>query len=317
MFTVVHHTEDGFKKTVLHDPTTGTKVTIIPSCGAILHAFTVEHGGHPLNVIDHYADAGDFKDNVASKGFKSCKLSPFACRIHNARYGFGEKEYTIEKFLLNGSALHGLLYDAEFEETATYADSEKAGVYLLYQYRGNDAGYPFSYNCLVSYTLYKDNSLTVKTTIVNKDKGLIPVQDGWHPYFTFGNRINELELEFQSKEILEFNEALIPTGRLDPYRQFGSIKKIGEAAFDNCFTVNFAECQPICVLRDPVKKIQLEIRPGKNYPFLQIYTPPHRKSIAIENLSAAPDTFNNGMGLIVLEPGDAVDFETNYTIRKL
>ena len=147
----------------------------------------------------------------------------------------------------------------------------------------------------------------------------MPVADGWHPYFSFGGKIDELQLKFQSKEMLAFNDELIPTGTLLPYDEFNALKKINDTFFDNCFTLNFADpmaigCQPLCVLRDATQKIQIEIRPDKSYPYLQIYTPPHRQSIAIENLSAAPDAFNNGMGLLVLGPGDAARFKTEYVI---
>jgi len=47
-----------------------------------------------------------------------------------------------------------------------------------------------------------------------------------------------------------------------------------------------------------------------------VYTPPHRKSIAIENLSAAPDVFNNKMGLQVLEPDEQATFATIYQISE-
>jgi aldose 1-epimerase len=50
---------------------------------------------------------------------------------------------------------------------------------------------------------------------------------------------------------------------------------------------------------------------------LQIYTPPHRKSIAIENLSSAPDAFNNKIGLIELGPEDSHAFQTRYRIESL
>ncbi|MEJ7677226.1 MAG: hypothetical protein WKG06_05005 [Segetibacter sp.] len=56
--------------------------------------------------------------------------------------------------------------------------------------------------------------MTIITTVTNIDKQLIPVVDGWHPYFTLGNTINDYQLEFQSKEMLEFDENLIPTGKL-------------------------------------------------------------------------------------------------------
>jgi aldose 1-epimerase len=317
MFEVKFVKDTDFDTIILSDVNTNTSLQIIPSCGAILHAFTVINNGKPLNVIDSYTNIEDFKNNVSAKGFKSCKLSPFACRINNATYQFAEKKYTVEKFLLNKSALHGLLYDAVFTVTKTWADENAAGVLLQHQYDGSDKGYPFKYTCAITYELKKDNTLSIVTTITNNDEGLIPMQDGWHPYFGFGGSINDLQLEFQSKEMLEFDAALIPTQKLLPYQEYGALKKIGAAEFDNCFTVNFAECQPLCVLRDTEKKIQVEIHPDKTYPYLQIYTPPHRKSIAIENLSAAPDAFNNGMGLQVLSPGATANFITTYKITLL
>ncbi len=317
MFAIEVNNENGFEKIVLRDTLSKTFVDIIPSCGAILHAFTVFHNGFFLNIIDHYESEADFADNVTSKGFKSCKLSPFACRMTNATYQFGEKDYHIEKFLLNGSALHGLLYDAHFTVLEQFSDESGAGVTMKFAYTGADKGYPFQYDCVVTYHLKKDNSLTITTKIVNNDQGLIPIQDGWHPYFSLGSKVDDLQLEFQSKEILIFDDALIPTGELKPYKDFDTLKKIGSSFFDNCFTLNFAECQPLCVLRDPVKKLQVEIRPDKHYPYLQIYTPPHRNSIAIENLSAPPDTFNNKIGLITLQPGENIIFTTTYKITSL
>jgi aldose 1-epimerase len=104
---------------------------------------------------------------------------------------------------------------------------------------------------------------------------------------------------------------------MEAYDEFTALKKIGTAFFDDCYKLNFETCQPMCVLKDPAQKIQLEIRPDKSYPYLQIYTPPHRQSIAIENLSAPPDSFNNGINLIILNPGETTDFTTSYTITTL
>lgn len=317
MFEATSIHDADFDKIILKDVTANTSVEIIPGCGAILHAFTIVHNDALLNVIDSYENTADFKNNVTAKGFKSCKLSPFVCRIKNAAYNFGEKQYTTEKFLLNGNALHGLLYDAVFTVKEKWTDANNACVVLEHQYNATENGYPFKYTCTVTYLLKKENVLTITTTITNDDEGLIPVQDGWHPYFSFGGSIDDLQLEFQSKEIVVFDEALIPTGELLPYQEFGSLKKIELTEFDNCFTVNFAECQPMCVVRDAARKIQVEIHPEKSYPYLQIYTPHHRKSIAIENLSGAPDAFNNGMGATVLSPGSSATFITTYKITLL
>jgi aldose 1-epimerase len=48
-----------------------------------------------------------------------------------------------------------------------------------------------------------------------------------------------------------------------------------------------------------------------------VYTPPHRNTIAIENLSAIPDAFNNEIGLITLAPQANAIFSTIYKITPL
>jgi aldose 1-epimerase len=187
---------------------------------------------------------------------------------------------------------------------------------MKYSYNEEDSGYPFKYDCLVTWKLESDNRLTVTTECVNNDERSIPMQDGWHPYFTFGNSIDDLHLEFQSMEIVEFNKDLIPTGKLTEYDQYKSHKKIGDTIFDNCFTINFGTGQPMCSLKDMKNNIQVEFHPSQSYPYLQIYTPPDRKSIAIENLSGTPDGFNNN-SFQTLEPGHSSLYNVTYKITRI
>ena len=314
MFSTATVQKDGFDIIVLEDRNSKTTAEIIPSCGGILHGFIVWNKELPSNIIDHYDSKKDFEDNVSSKGFKSCKLSPFACRIKNAMYQFGGTTYQIKKFLLGDHAIHGLIYDAAFSVLQQHANEENATVVLPYTYRGEDEGYPFHFDCIITYQLLKNNELLISTEIINKHPDPIPVQDGWHPYFTLGKKIDELELEFQSLEQVIFDDQLIPTGQFEPYNEFVSARQIGELLLDNCFKLNLNAAQPLCILKDPENKILLEIRPGKNYSYLQLYTPPDRQSIAIENLSAPPNAFNNGIDLIILPPGESAFFATSYKI---
>ncbi|MEP6615509.1 MAG: aldose 1-epimerase [Ginsengibacter sp.] len=317
MFSVHSKSENGFDKIVLQDDDSKSSAHIVPSCGAILQSFTLLQNGKLLNVIESYKDAGDFKENVASKGFLGCKLSPFVCRINKGRYHFGDKDYHLTKYYTGDSALHGELYDVPFAVTGKKGGEESAVVSMKYSYRKSDPGYPFDYDCTITYVLEKENTLNVITLVENKDQGLIPIQDGWHPYFTLGEKIDELLLEFQAKEIVEFNSELIPTGRLIPYNKYGSLKRIGNDSLDNCFTLNFAECQPMCLLRSYSQKLEVQIMPDPSYPYLQLYTPLHRNSIAIENISSVPDAFNNGIGLKILSAGESVTFKTSYRISQI
>lgn len=317
MFSIKTVSENGFDTIILSDDVAKTNVTVLPKCGAILHGFEVLHNGNNLNVVDHYDSAEDFEKNQTSKGFKSAKLSPFVCRMKAGGYNFAQQEYKIEKFYLGKHALHGLIYDHEFVVQEQWARDKSAFVKMHTKYDGTDPGYPFHYECMVSYELSANNDLTIETIIVNRDEGPVPIADGWHPYFTFDNSIDDVLLEFQSKEMVEFDEELIPTCRLIEYDKFNALKKLGAEKYDHCFTLNFDTCQPMLVLRDAEKKLQLEVYPDKSYPYLQLYTPDDRRSIAVENLSAAPDAFNNGMGLITLAPGEEKHFKTTYKIKAL
>jgi aldose 1-epimerase len=316
MFSTDIINKDGFQIVVLSDTDSATSAEIIPACGGILHAFKMLHPQSGcINVIEQYATKEDFEQHVAAKGFKSCKLSPFACRIKNGTYQFAGNNYTIEKFFLGTNAIHGLIYDANFSVLLQSANEENATLVLQHEYRGTDKGYPFFFDCTITYQLKKNNELSITTEIINRDNKSIPVQDGWHPYFTLGKKVDELELQINSLERIIFDDKMIPTGKLLSYKEFTEPKKIGSHFFDDCFKLDFDSPQPLCILKDVNNKIQIEISPDKSYPYLQIYTPPNRQSIAIENLSAPPDAFNNGINLMILLPGDTANFATCYKLN--
>lgn len=314
-FEVKVSTSDEHTTIRLTDNSSATFAEIY-SYGALLNNFTSQHHGNTINVIDGFLNTADVEEKL-TKSFKSAKLSPFACRVKNSSYSFAQNKHRLTKHFLNGTAIHGLVYNAPFEVAAQTSNEKCATVKLSYIYNNELEGYPFVYKIEVDYILEEQNTLTVITTITNLDEQLIPIADGWHPYFILGDSINDYQVQFQSKEMLEFDKELIPTGRLLPFKHFSSLTAFGATKLDNCFVLNFAEFQPMCVIRNPGKKVQIEFHPTESYPYLQIYTPEHRKSIAVENLSAAPDAFNNGMGLKVLEPNEVATFATKFIIRSL
>ncbi len=307
---------DGADMKIQLADTSNNTLAEIYSFGALLNKFLFEYSKGTLNVIDGFESPEEARKDITPL-FKSAKLTPFVCRVEQGLYEFGETEYQLQKYFMKEHAIHGLVFDQVFDVIETAEKTDYALVVLQYEYTKTTEGYPFRFRCEVSYKLHPNNKVEISTKITNIDNKLIPVTDGWHPYFTVGDYVNDCQLEFQSKEMLEFDEGLIPTGNLIPYQEFGSLKQFGPTWFDNCFSVNFAECQPMVVLRNPRLMLQVEIHPDQSYPYLQFFTPDHRRSIAIENLSAAPDAFNNGMGLHVLAPDESRVFTTRYVLKSL
>jgi aldose 1-epimerase len=313
-FSVQIDKEDLFPVIRLKDKNNNTEAEIY-SFGAILNAFTIEGKKGKANIIDGFTSPTDARETI-TKTFRSAKLSPFVCRLQKGEYIFHGEVYKIKKFYLGSEAIHGLLYDAPFTVKDHGADDSRAFVRLLYKYNKKEEGYPFSYSTEVAYTLETENTLSIQTVVINNSESDMPLNDGWHPYFQLGKTVNDLLVQFNSNTMVEFNSHLLPTGKVTPYHKFERMESLGDTFLDNCFVLKDSS-QPACILKDEKMQIQLSIITDKSYPYLQVYTPPNRKSIAIENLSSAPDSFNNGMGLIIIKPGEQYSFATSYRVALL
>ena len=313
-FKVDRRLQDGWEKVELEDDRSGSLVEIIPGAGAIINSWTVLINGKSLNIIDGYTGKEDFEKNVHN-GFKSAKLSPFVCRLKDASFQWEGRKYRVRKFMLNDEAIHGLLYDAIFKVGDTKITEDSCSVEMAYHYQGDFPGFPFKYNCTVRYTMTTGNRLTIQTEISNAldAPSAIPVADGWHPYFSLGGKVDGWWLQLASNQMLEYDERLLPTGKLIFNEDFREGRTIGDTKLDNGFLLE-ENTSPFCILKNPANNISVEFISARNYPYLQLYIPEHRQSIAIENLSSAPDAFNNGIGLTILKPGEKKSFEVGVRI---
>ena len=298
----------------IKDDSTGTEIDLLPGYGASLHAFRIrQQDGSLFNVIDHYHSRAETEKYMA-RNFKGPKLSPFPCRIPGGKYHFDDTTYQFKNLFSDGNAIHGLLYDKPFTITDQTPGDASGSLSMEYVYRKEDAGYPFDYSCQVRYSLHPDGLLEVVTTVSNLDKTTIPLADGWHPYFQLGGKIDDWQLQFHSEAIVEFNDQLVPTGHLLQYDAFDSPRIIGDTFLDNCFVLKPEIVSPSCELYNPASRLRVSFFPEAEYPYLQIFTPPARTSIAVENLSGAPDCFNNRMGLLLLAPGHSQIFTARYKV---
>ncbi len=301
---------EGFTEISITDTAQLSKVCII-SKGAILNSWNWNVEGK----ITEFIDGNDFSKGwpaFESMGFKSGKMSPYSCRLNKGQYIHAGEAYTMTNYYLGEHAIHGILYNANFTLLNTTINEEAATVTLSYQYQKEDKGFPFSYYIEVTYCLQKNNTLTLSTKVINTDIKSMPLMDGWHPYFCLGDAtIDQCILQFKQEGQLEYNDQLLPTGHFINNPLFDKGHLLTNIELDNGFLVSPGTS---CTLEN--KEFQLKVSPQKNYPYLQLYIPPNRKSIAIENLSAAPDCFNNKMGLQILQPQESILFETSFSLTK-
>jgi aldose 1-epimerase len=285
-----------------------------------VHADILSKGGilnswiQPPSLINwDLIDGNTFENgwsNFENNGFKSGKMNPFSCRLNKGTYTHENHSYQFNKFYLGEHALHGLIYDADFEIASTNSSENHASVLLEYEYHQYDNGFPFDFTIQLLWTLWRNNKITIETTLINQGNNTFPMMDGWHPYFKLGNTIDDCTLQFQCKGILEYDKSLIPTGKIIPNTQFNTPQKLAGIELDNGYLLE--EQHLNCILES--QQFRLIVSPSKAYPYLQLYTPPGRKSIAIENLSGAPDCFNNKMGLHIMQPQEVWTLVTSYQL---
>jgi aldose 1-epimerase len=106
------------------------------------------------------------------------------------------------------------------------------------------------------------------------------------------------------------DEEIIPTGHMVMDNRFLEPKFLEEVTLDDCFQLQSRSDKLACVLKN--QNWSFSIYAISGYPYLQVYTPDTRRSIAIECLSAPPDAFNHTQGLIELEPHVQQTFKAIY-----
>lgn len=287
----------------------------IYSFGALLNNFSIQTAGNKINIIEGYHSVLKAMEDIKN-GFGSAKLSPFVCRLNRGIYEFDGLQHTIRKHYIKDSAIHGLLFDAHYEVTDFGSDDQMAFVQLQFHYTKKDEGFPFEYLMQVRYSLKERGNLEIISTITNTGIQEMPLSDGWHPYFSLGGMVNDQVLQINADKKMVFNEHLIPTGETEDMVRFKRAEQIGETEMDNCFKLR-ANASFGLRLSNPANGLELTVHPDASYPYLQIYIPPDCKSIAIECLSSPPDSFNNLIDLIVLQPGATKTFTTNYQISQM
>ena len=291
----------------LQDLQTKNSLSLIPRLGANLNSFLVAG-----QEILWSANSLEQIESQSIAAYSGMQLFPFVNRIKAGKYKFQGKTYRlpINEPSLNNS-LHGLVFDKEF--MLLDVDEHAGSLKLGYNYNKDSNGYPFKVYLENTFQIF-ENSLTITTIIENKSRQTIPLGHGWHPYFTLGNSIDEAFLEIAATEYFIVDKQQIPTGDLLKYDKFQKLSKLSDTELDNCFPIK-AKNGLAARLFYPKENLEIKLF-TEGYPFLQIYTPADRKSIAIEPQTSAVNAFNNGIGNILLKPKSSISFKLRILVEK-
>lgn len=103
-----------------------------------------------------------------------------------------------------GNALHGLVFDKEFEAELT----NQSEVKLSFDFEGSE-GFPYPYQLSIFYRLEADG-ITCSFEILNQSDASMPWIIGFHPYLRIGDEVGELVLKSSATTRYSQNENKIP-----------------------------------------------------------------------------------------------------------
>lgn len=292
----------------LSNDATGNGFSIVPAAGT--NVLDIVFKGR--SILDGYASPEELAEG---KWGKSTVLFPFPNRLDGGRYTWRGKQY---QFPINnaatGNAIHGFVREEAFRPEYVFLAQDRAHIRCSYEYGGHREYYPFPFLMELEFSISDSGSFEMEAKIENLHSEPIPAGFGWHPYFRLADSTDAHALQLPACERVAINDRMIPTGQRMPYEEFKRKKNIGSGILDSCFAADAKRGAYSLKLFGGSRALSLKV-PVNAFPFFQVFTPPHRQSIALEPMSCNVDAFNNGEGLVALEPGKK--YKKSITIKIL
>jgi aldose 1-epimerase len=291
---------------ILSNPATGEWATILPEFGGILRQLVLRKGNTRYTLIN---SPGSAQALLADETYASALMYPFPSRIFQGIYRFGSEAYALPmNETARDNALHGFVHPKPFRVIQQEATPHHALITIRYDYIGDVPGYPFSFALIVTYAL-NESGFVVSFRATNTGTLRCPAAFGWHPYFTLNNvPIDELELSIPAQAEVCLDDHMIPTGRQDvPANRQGAFS-LRDTQLDTPWLADFGQADErgyiTTRLHWPAEEVTLEVAQDEAFPYIVVYTPPRRDSIAIEPQTANVNAFNNQENLTILDPGE-------------
>jgi aldose 1-epimerase len=282
----------------------GSTEAVVTEVGAGLRRFTVRG----IDVLDGYA-----ADEMCS-GARGHTFIPWPNRISRGRYSFDGREQQLPLTEpAAGNAIHGLTRWANW----SLAHHNPCSVRMQHVLHPRP-GYPFTLRCHLTYRLTA-GALRVETRTTNIGAQPCPYATGAHPYLRLGEGpVDDLTVDVPAAIYFPTDERGIPTGRLsveDTDRDLRGGRRLGSRVLDTAYTdLSTADdgSSAVTVRADDGAEVQLWMDAA--YRYVELFTGDtlpeagrRRRGLGVEPMTAAPDAFNSGDGLLTLEPGQSHD----------
>ena len=285
------------------------RVTVV-EVGGGLRSYHLD--GRP--VLDGYGT-----DETCSGG-RGQLLIPWPNRLRDGRYRFGGADLQLPLTEpAKHNAIHGLIRWQSWEAAEQQPDR-----LVLRHTLHAQPGYPFELELAVEYALSARDGLSVTTSATNVGVAPCPFGAGAHPYLTLGApAIDGATLQHPADTVLETDERSIPVGSRPVEgtpADFRAPRRIGDTRLDTAFTDlrRDADGRARVTLSGAGAAgasgagagAQVQLWMDDSFGYLMLFTgdslddPARRRTgLGVEPMTCAPNAFQSGAGLLVLEPG--------------
>lgn len=274
------------------------EILVYPEYGLTIQSMII----NGISVIEGYENEQDMKQY---KGYRQTFMIPFCGRIADGTFLYQNEVYPLKiNRAKENCTIHGLLYNKSFQFISEVRSNNTVIYAFKYVYNQTDEGFPFAFSTNIEFHLMQ-NECEIKIQVENLSERNMPLQIGWHPYFTLGETIDEYELKMDENMEIKLNERKMASGETVFNERYKEAEIIANTTFDNCFHY-LKNGKNKTIITHRKNNMSLEIS-QENMPYVQLYNPPTRSSIAIEPMSGSVSCFENGNGLIHLSPTHKVN----------
>ena len=303
----------------------GAELEILSGYGAGLNAWRVptngaasshsDNSGNPLDLLFGYR-VGDDIYKLGPDTNAGCRLAPFPGRTAYAKFTWNGNTYAlVNNVSWAPHALHGFLQNKEWKFESFETDFESCTAIFSCDWPGAFAGFPFPFKVTNKVT-FTGETYSMESSVQNTGNTTMPYSEGWHPYYSLGDKVDNLKMTLPESKLALLDKADLPTGKFQDDTRFVGGRTIGDEFINDCFCLNEKACAHV-LLEGQAGTLDIWQQTGiEQYNAIQIYTPPTRASIAIEPMTSEPDALNHHRGLIEIPPGESRNFAFGAKFQK-
>lgn len=280
-------------------------------------------GGIRVYEVDGREVLQPYAVDTMCDGAHGAPLVPWPNRLGGGQYRFEGIEHQValtepEK----NNAIHGFLRWRAWRCLA-HEESRVVMATTLFPMQG----YPFTLEVRVSYRV-DESGLSVTTAATNLGDQPAPYACGQHPYLSPGvGTVDDCTLRLEAEtRILTDPQRQLPTGREEvagSAYDFRDGKRLDDLAVDDAFIDLRRDDHGrawVCLTTADDRVTQLWV--DQAYPVIEIFTGDtlapdrRRRGLGVEPMTAPPNAFQSGDGVIRLEPGDTSSASWGVTLAE-